>query len=484
MSSVSKQSPFRIRESFRVLQYVNSRPAAALLTMFFLTAPPVSPHLVTNLAWGATSNTATLEARAYGLLRQRVQALASLAELKTTPFVPAGSSGLTAGEQTPSKAITTHHSFAIDYCMEWLDKSYQTCKKWIAPWVPQHGLAGADRSPAELARAQGVHPGAVPLQKGPLTLHQGFQIIARGGSALTSDNTVDRQNLLYFGLDQAPMQRLEQVGTKAADVVLHTASLGQAKMLPPEILRQTAASLSQMFRNNLLAKLGQVRVAKPGIEFMLGNGTVPKCQTYRSLVENQQDPLLRMEGRLRGQAPLDPMTNGQTIDERERLCQEMLQQPYTTRTPQAEGGQITPGGVPQYDETALRLNLYAVDHPGQAIAPLLAQESAQNQFIFTAQQVAPKVNQYAQGGHAYTLVPQTTQQQIAGYKHVLANAASTRSAIANRLPNSYFPSQVTDTTQGKNLIQVNGLTPAQQADLKLPGAPARQAVRPSEIINF
>ncbi len=370
-------------------------------------------------------------------------------------------------------STTTYHSYVWDYCMKWVGG--QTCQQWLAPYVSIHG-AGSDKSPLEAAAYQ-VWQGA----------KYGIWDMATsdGGSVFTSDGTLDRKRMSVWKLKPEVVKKMEKVGYDTADRQIYkTYNKNEAKnpdVMPNiEALRVMAARWTKMFRNRIIANLGEIRANQPGIEFALSEDN-PDCKDYLDeLKRNPAQP--NIEDRINPQNKLSLQYTRAMVpklQDRFKLCQQMLAMNAYAVNPRVYGHDIKAGDPKEewIDSALYRANLAAIDRAGvdpRSMIPIDARVKISDN------DVKQRIAQYATGGRNMSVVSMFNADQLKLYNRSLASAAVGFKEVSARAPD--FIQDKSGKVLGHkiavgsiNLVKLNDVTPAMRTDLKDTGLALAQA---------
>lgn len=360
---------------------------------------------------------------------------------------------------------TTYHSYVWDYCMNWIGN--RVCERWLDPYVSLHGMTG-ERSPLEevvslawMANEKKVGNGVYKIwrveSKGPLT---------------DVDGKLNRKTLKRWELTPEVRQQVELEGTKTANKQMRltydeNAEERKGNTMPNmESLRTMASRWTKMYRNRMVASLGEIRVAQQPIEFMLGEDKYD-CDQYLAELKRDPDPM-GGEEKIRTQPLLDFVTRNEQIQRRYDLCMKMRAQSVYSVNPVAEGNEIKSGGKEgeQIDAWRIRANIATIDYAGIDPNTLPKPSSAS----LSRQDITSEVADYEVGGKEYEMVRVTNAEQIASYNQALAESAARTKALTNLSPNIVDTSQKISRwnvkTGSMNLVELNGLTPEMKNELK------------------
>jgi len=378
---------------------------------------------------------------------------------------------------------TTYHSYVWSYCLRWIGG--RLCERWLDPYVSIHGL-NSDKSPLEaevLSAWQRLKKDEVATRQGGNADYAIWQVRARNGATiLDTDNKLDPRALAEWKLRPDVKQNVENIGTQTAErQITYMDESAQGTLPNMEGLRIMASRWTKMFRNRLLANLGEQRAIQPGIEFALGE-EIPDAPGYVRAISNSPDEQLGEE-RILSQPTLDPETKALTLQERIALYQQALEMSAYAVNPRVQGKGITEGGVDTepVDMWRTRVNLALVDYAGISPNDIPKPGDA----AITQEEYATPIADYAPGGLTYRTVMATNAQQIASYNRALDEAAISYQEIAARSRN--IADRSAEVAKWKiqvgsvNLVRLNGLTPEMRNELKETSYPVNGAGSRGEL---
>ncbi len=377
---------------------------------------------------------------------------------------------------------TTYHSNVWSRCLEWVGGQF--CNSWLDPYVSPHGFGG-DKSPLEGVVAANWQ--ARKTQGDSVGPQHVIWEVERpdGGSNLDADGKFDLKGLADFRLLGDVRNDVEKVGfdTAVRQISLtYDDSTGKAPNTMPNIesLRLMASRWTKMYRNRMVASLGESRAMVPGVEAALGED-VPDCDSYAAAVQNDQEAT-GIQERIQAQPGLQPETMAKTIDQRVAACRALKATSVFAINPQAEGNGVTKGNAneEQIDQWKMRLNIAAIDFAGADVSKMprpgfgrIRGEDLSNEF-----------KDYNVGGLTYKRVRRTNRQQIEGYNRALQEAAKGMQEVATRADfvrdnsKEFLKFRIQPGTM--NAVRINDLTPEMRAELRGTGHPRSNRKDPQD----
>lgn len=364
---------------------------------------------------------------------------------------------------------TTYHSYVWDHCEDWVGP--QNCRRWLDPYVSPHGKDG-DRSPLE-GTVYSEYQGRRLLTATPG--YQGnqyaiWQVQSKGGAVTDDRGRLDRDQLAEFKLLPDVAQKVAQVGTQTATrQIKKTFEDGEnddSMMANMESLRMMASRWTKMFRNRLVANLGEMRVADEPIEFGLGEDKAD-CDRYLVALRNEMDRF-RLEQRLDAQAQQEITTRQTQLERRYDLCQQMRQQDVYAVNPKVNGDQIGSAGPDgeRIDKWRSRINIATVDFVG--IDPNSLPKPGDQ--TVKRDEYAQELTEYESGGAESGTKRVTNAEQLQGYNQALEEAAAGFKEVAARSPQIRDNSGETLKYRIKpgtvNMVQLNSLTGEMRQELE------------------
>jgi len=411
------------------------------------------------------------------LLAEKLTNLSQDLDMKEISFKDSlaggGGKAVNANDGNSFLSTTTYHSYVWDYCLKWAGG--QSCQNWLAPYVSIHGAHG-DKSPLE-----GIVYQAWQAAKGQIW----DMAAGDGGSVYKSDGTLDRKRMSTWRLKPNVIKQVEKVGYDTADRQMYkTYNKNEASnpdvMPNMEGLRVMAGRWTKMLRNRILSNLGAIRANQFGIEFALSEDN-PMCKDY--LTELKRNPAQpNIEDRINPQNKLDIMTTktqNPKLQDRYKLCQQMMAMNGYAVNPRVYGQDIKPGGEKEewIDSALYRANLVAIDRAGvdpRGAVPIDSRIKIQDQ------DVKQRIAQYETGGRQMKVVTMSNADQLAYYNRSLAKAAVGFKEVSARAPD--FIRDKSDMVMKHkiavgsiNLVKLNDATPAMRSDLKDTGLVMAQA---------
>lgn len=413
-----------------------------------------------------------------------------LERLNQDPDVKEGSfSGYQKGtinpdDQNPELSTSTYHSFVWDYCQRWI--TTQRCGEWLHPYISKHGMTG-DSSPVEsavfAAYQQNKNGGG-----GGLSI---WDVTSRG-NYLNVDGTINRENLTSWRVKKDLSNKLKDIGSRTAkQAVWRTLDKNDKKnatvMPNMESLRRMAGSFSKMMRNRFVAGIGQIRAMQPGVEFALGGAEINSCRQYMGLSQQNREQT-QGEDRLEPQNKLAIQTRvlNRRIDDRARICQEMLGLSVYAVNPKVYGQNVRMAGPGRewIDSALYRANLVAMDFAGadpRQMVPL------DKRLEINDNDLKSDIVQYENGGLKYKTIKMSNAEQLKLYNQSLDKAAAAIEKMSARLG---YASQKNGSARtraykikpkGMNVVMINDLTPDMRLDLK--GTGYKQSKSPASKSN-
>jgi len=374
---------------------------------------------------------------------------------------------------------TTYHSYVWDYCQQWVGN--QRCNEWIPAFVSKHGQ-NSDRSPLEAVVWDDFQQNKGQLQQnGNNSQYAIWDITTRGGSPLDRFGRIDDTNITNWKIKPQLEQKIEQLGERTAqrnidatmdpNVQAKAGSAGGEELTSMESLRFMAERWTKMYRNRLLANLGEERVARKPIEFALGENR-PTCDSYLDALRQQQQATTGGR-RLTAQGQLEMETRTKQLEQRYNLCVQMRQQAGSQVNPQVVGNGIQAGSpdTERGAEWRNRVNLAVVDSAGTNPNDVPHPSDVQ----IAKSEYTTNLKQYEAGGLNYKTVGKTNLDQLNGYNSVLTTAAEGVKAAAARNPfmadysTDVVNRQIQPGTRG--LVDINGMTDSMKENLAATGLP-------------
>lgn len=417
------------------------------------------------------------ERKARELLAQKLLKLSQSLDMKeaTFPESKGGGKDYNANDGNSFTSNTTYHSYVWDYCMQWIGGRY--CRKWLDPYTSPHAFT-ADQSPLEGlvgAEWKRLKKDDDPGQDGQYAIWKVEK--QNGGSIIDVDGKLDRQGLTKWELLPDVRKKVENVGEQTAVrqiSLTYDDSTGKGENTMPNMegLRLMAERWTKMYRNRMVANLGELRAASRGVEFALGEDK-PNCQAYVQSMEREMEET-RTEERIQPQALLDPETRAKTLQERYQACVKLRAAPVSAINPMIQGNDVQsgPAETEQYDKWAARVTIATIDSVG--LNPnSLPKPAGVN---LTKDQYSSELVDYASGGINSTRIRATNAEQLQGYNDNLERAAVGMQEVTARtggylVDNSDQIRKFKIAPQTVNAVQLNGLTPEMRGELAGTGFP-------------
>lgn len=369
----------------------------------------------------------------------------------------------------PFKSNTTYHSYVWDYCMQW--QGYNNCQKWLDPYVSIHGIeGGSDQSPLEGAIAKFWQGMKKPGDSGAGGSYAIWDIKSKGqGSVLDDQGRLDREKLTKFSLKKEVTKQVEEIGYDTAQKqinVTYNEDAAKNEMPNMESLRLMAGRWTRMFRNRMVANIGELRAADKGIEFALGEDS-PDCSAYLGWMKSEQEET-KTEDRLQPQAQLDFETRTKDLKQRYEMCMKVRNASVAMVNAKVEGDKVISGGKDseQIDKWRSRVNIATIDYGG--IDPNNVPKPGDAEL--TEEEVKQKIGDWEEGGKAMREVKISNADQIDQYNRQLKEAAQGMKEVSARSP--FFADASDQILENriqkgsKSLVEVNGLTKEMKLELK------------------
>jgi hypothetical protein len=368
---------------------------------------------------------------------------------------------------------TTYHSNVWSRCLEWVGGQF--CNSWLDPYVSAHGFGG-DKSPLEGVVASHWQQRKTDGDSvGPT--HVIWQVErADGGSNLDADGKFDLKGLADWRLLPDVRKDVEKVGfdTAVRQISLtYDDSTGKGENTMPNIesLRLMASRWTKMYRNRMVASLGESRAMSTGVEAALGED-VPDCDAYSTAVQNDQE-ITGIQERIQAQPVLQPETQAESLDRRVAACRALKAASVFAVNPTARGADLVKGdpNEEQIDRWKMRLNIAAIDFAGVDVSKMPRPGYGR----IRQEDLSSELRDYNVGGLTFKKVRRTPRQQIDGYNKALESAAAGMSEVASRSDfikdnsKEYLKFRIRPTTM--SAVRINDLTPEMRAELRGTGHP-------------
>lgn len=369
----------------------------------------------------------------------------------------------------PFKSNTTYHSYVWDYCMQW--QGYNNCQKWLDPYVSIHGIeGGADQSPLEGAVGKFWQQMKKPGDTGAGGSYGIWDVKSKGqGSVLDEQGKLDRSQLTKFVLKKDVAKSVEQIGYDTATKAVGNAFDENAQkndMPNMESLRLMAGRYTRMYRNRMVANVGELRAADKGIEFSLGEDS-PDCSSYLQWMKTDKEET-KTEDRLQPQAQLDFETRTNDLKKRYEMCMKVRNAPINMVNAKMVGDKVSSGGKDseQIDKWRSRAAVATVDYGGIDPNDIPKPSDAE----LTEDEVKSKIGEWKDGGMEMTVRKETNGKQFDEYNKQLQEAAQGMKEVSARSPffadasDQILENQIQKGS--KSLVEVNGLTKEMKLELQ------------------
>ncbi len=366
------------------------------------------------MSWGGTDYKKQAEKNA----SKRLFEIARISDLVTADSPNVNPNSVSKTDGNSYEAATAYHAAMWSRCLRWFGNR---CGNWLAPLMTAH--RGKDSSPVEQVMDQQYEAAGGQISNNQ---YHNWEITMKdGGQPLDNQGRLNMKELVNFRLNEQTQNALREVGTKAGNAVVNRINrtretTAEGKRLGYDVgLRYSAYQLHRAYRNNLLARLGEYRLAKaegPEVDLDLErfNG-----DEYTRGVQRGRDPRAVAERRLEEQGKLSAQNRGLRLEDRVALGGQMKQVDAYEINPITAGGRgITTGGVntEPYVETAYRLSLAAVDYTGIDLNQLPRQEGSQ----IDPNRLVNQLKKYDESGNEIGVNNFTNAQQLQAYNNGLA----------------------------------------------------------------
>lgn len=354
-------------------------------------------------------------------------------------------------------ANTTYHSYTWDYCENWIGEDL--CEKWLDPYISQHGFTG-DQSVLE-GKVASIHQQMKETYKGDGGKYAIWDIKLKSGESLKDEQgRLNRKALTEFSISKEARDAIEKVGVDAARTAMaETFDEKDSKDTMPnmESLRTIAKNLTISYRNNLVAKLGEIRRMKQGVE-MTGGENYAGCDALAD--ETDEHPK---------QGELSDDAKNAGFEERMKLCRQMMSTSVRDVNPTVKEGQVVSGDAndEQVDEWRARVNIAVLDNLGIDPNSIPKPSDA----ALNEREISSEMITYSKDGTKEEIVYETPKEQIAAYNEMLETAAKQQAEISKRtighLPNLGQNIRANRITPGQvSAVEINGLTKEMRNNLK------------------
>lgn len=426
-------------------------------------------------AWGEMVSSGN-ESRARRNLAKKLLKLSKSLDMKEASFKSSAGSGgkdYNANDGNSFTSNTTYHSNVWSRCLEWVGGQY--CNRWLDPYVSSHGFGG-DKSPLEgyiaeqwqkrktRASEQGADYAIWDVQR------------LGGGSNIDVDGKFDKRGVIDWRLKEEVKNGAAQIGADTAVRQIQRSydeNSGDGSNIMPnmESLRMMASRWTKMFRNRMVANLGEARVSRGPVEFALGEDT-PDCDAYIQAAQEDLAVTVIQE-RVEEQPILQPETQAQSLQQRYQACLALQQASVYAVNPTVENGNVSQGDQDgeAIDEWRARLNIAAIDYAGVDVTTLPKPAYAS----LREDDLTSVLREYEEGGLNYNNNRRSVAQQLQGYNAALKNAAvgmqevAARSPVIRDISGDILGYQIQPGTM--SAVRINHLTPEMKQELQPTGFP-------------
>jgi len=393
-----------------------------------------------------------------------------------------GSTNVNSNDGNSFESNSSMHSNVWPYCLNWINPVQ--CEKWLDPYVPLHGL-GAEHSNLEgtiAALWQGLSQDAetnvanAGSNGGQFSV---FEVEAKEGRSVVRLNSLVKtgslalENLKEFRLNQQATQKAEQVGKATADRAIKSLTYdenakGSDEVMPNmESLRTMASVWTRAYRNRMVSNLGEIRAAKEGVEFELGEDR--NCDQFLQIAQNSQQINQQTAPGTVVDVLREPITVAQGLQKRYELCKALTSTSINVVNANTKSGSVEAGdpNEERVDEWKTRVNIALIDHVG--MDPNSIQRPGYASL--KREDYTQELVNYKEGGREYETYEATNAQQIASYNQALEQAEASLRAVASIAGNqvNIQPGDVTKykiPEGGVDMVSLNGLTPEMMKELE------------------
>jgi len=405
-------------------------------------------------------------------LSEKLLKLSQSLDMKETryPDSKGGGKDFNANDGNSFTSNTTYHTKVWSTCENWLGPTQ--CQRWIDPYVSEHGKDG-DRSPLEGAvweEYQGKRGG-----QGNGGQYAIWEVASKGGRILDVDGKLDRTQLAKFKLLPQVERKVAQVGrdtaTRQINLTMEDSDKEQETMPNMESLRMMASRWTKMFRNRLVANIGELRAADRPIEFGLSEEAAD-CDQYLAAMRAEGDRF-RLEERLDKQGRQQIETRQLNLERRYNLCQQMRQKDVYAVNPTVIGNEVLETGPQneQIDKWRSRVNIALIDYVG--IDANSVPKPGDQQI--EEDEIKQEMSEFGAGGLEGGSKRVSNGEQLDGYNQALEDAAAGMRKVAARV------STIKDTSDDilkykiakgtRNAVDINSLTNEMRTTLEDTGMP-------------
>jgi len=393
-------------------------------------------------------------------LAQKLNAISENVNLKVAQVQGSGSQAgkeFNRNDGNAFSANTTYHSYTWDYCENWIGEDL--CEKWLDPYVSQHGFTG-DQSVLE-GKVASLYQQMKETYKGDGGKYAIWDIKLKSGESLKDEQgRLNRKALSQFSLSKEAREAIDSVGVEAARAAMaETFDEKDSKDTMPnmEALRTIAKNLTISYRNNLVAKLGEIRRMKKGVE-MTGGENYAGCDALAD--ETDEHPK---------QGELSDEAKNAGFEQRMQLCKQMMSASVSAVNPTVKDGQVVSGDAndEQVDEWRARVNIAVLDNLGVDPNSIPKPSDA----TLTEREISSEMISYSKDGTKEEIVYETPKAQIEAYNEMLETAAKQQAEISKstigHLPNLGQNITKNKITPGQvSAVEINGLTKQMKNELK------------------
>lgn len=423
---------------------------------------------------GLNSNSAELEREARDKLAKKLLKLSQMVDMKEATFKESGQGpgNFNPNDANSYSSRTTYHSYVWSYCMHWIGGQY--CQKWLDPYIAGHGLGG-DKSDLE-----GAMGGMWQEMKGKDEYGKKYGIwsVERpgGGSNLDADGKFEKRGVTDWRLLPKAQQEAANVGDSTAVrqiQLTYDDNAGKGSNLMPnmESLRLMGSRWTKMFRNRMVANIGELRAIDEPVEVALGADKA-ECEDY--VREVKQNPeVTRLQERIQAQPVLQPTTQSMSLDARAEACRALRKASAYMVNPQYTGKGVEQGDPDGevIDKWRSRLNLMAIDYAGADVQKFPKPKYAR----LKREDLSVVMKEYEVGGRQYRYQVTSPLRQLQSYNNNLDVAAIGMKGAAARSPwikdNGEEITKFKIAPGGMSAVRINHLTPEMRKELERTGYP-------------
>jgi len=430
--------------------------------------------LVLALAGSRASAKSAQEAGARQKLAEKLMRVGSSLDMKEKSFRESAGGGkdYNANDGNSFTSNTTYHSYVWDYCLQWVGGRF--CRKWLDPYVSSHAFTG-DQSPLEGIVGSEWRARAGNRKEGQQVAPGNFGIwnVERqdGKGLLDVDGKLERKGITRWEMLPEVRERIEKQGTDTAVrqiSITYDDSTGKGSNIMPnmESLRVMAQRWTKMYRNRMVANIGESWAMSRGVEFALGEDKA-NCAQYQAAMQRERDET-GVEERVNTQGVLDPDTKTRSLQQRYAACVALRSMSVYSVNPESQSGKIAQGDPNEewYDKAAARATIAAIDSVG--INPnSLPKPGGVN---FSKDQTTNELVDWESGGLSARMVRMSNAEQLNSYNNNLEDAAAGSEAVSSRT-GGFIVDSAAKIRQFKigigtvNAVQLNGITPEMRGEL-------------------